>query len=55
MTRIDVAALMDDHGHPGVWWRFYGGNTFTPPCNYNKPGTCAQCGCNVPGSLACDR
>ena len=23
VTRVDVAALIDDHGHPGVWWRFY--------------------------------
>ena len=55
VPRVDIAALMDDHGHPGVWWRFYGDTGYTAPCNYNKPGTCAQCGCNVPGTLACDR
>ena len=26
----------------------------TPPCNYNAPGTCAQCGCGLPGDPRCD-
>jgi hypothetical protein len=50
--RIDVAAVIEDHGHPGVWWKFWGG--FTPPCNYNVPGTCAQCGCNLPDTPSCN-
>jgi hypothetical protein len=49
--RIDVAAVIEDHGHPGVWWRFWGG--YTPPCNYNVPGMCAQCGCNLPNTPSC--
>jgi hypothetical protein len=41
--RTDIAAIIDDHGHPGVWWRFNDAG-YTAPCNYNLPGTCAQCG-----------
>jgi hypothetical protein len=41
--RVDVAALIDDHGKPGVWWRF-ADPAYTAPCNYNQPGTCGQCG-----------
>ena len=41
--RIDVAALIDDHGKPGVWWRFDAPG-YNAPCNYNQPGTCGQCG-----------
>jgi hypothetical protein len=29
-ARVVVVGLMNDHGRPGVWWRFAGG--FTPPC-----------------------
>jgi hypothetical protein len=49
---VHFAALVDDHGHPGVWLKYYGG--FKAPCNYNAPGTCAQCGCNVPNGPACE-
>jgi hypothetical protein len=41
--RTDVAALIDDHGHPGVWWRYHE-NTAPFPCYYNRPGTCMECG-----------
>jgi hypothetical protein len=51
--RVDLAAVIDDHGHPGVWWKFLSPQT-TPPCNYNAPGTCAQCGCGFTGGLPCD-
>jgi hypothetical protein len=51
-SRIDVVALVNDHGHPGVWWKFWGG--FSPVCNYNAPGTCGQCGCGVMGTPPCD-
>jgi hypothetical protein len=51
--RTDVAALIDDHGHPGVWWKFSDAS-YTPPCNYNMTGTCAQCGCDQPGQPSCD-
>jgi hypothetical protein len=53
--RVNVAALIDDHGRPGVWWRFRddAGN-YRPPCNYNAPGACAQCGCDVPNAPLCD-
>jgi hypothetical protein len=53
VSRMDVAALIADHGHPGVWWKFFSFDGYTAPCNYNAPGTCAQCGCNVPNSPAC--
>ncbi|HXU03833.1 MAG TPA: hypothetical protein VN903_22880, partial [Polyangia bacterium] len=36
-VRTDVAAIIDDHGHPGVWWR-YNDNTYAPPCDYDSPG-----------------
>jgi hypothetical protein len=49
---IDIAAVIEDHGHPGVWWKFWG-PSYVPPCNYNLPGTCAQCGCNVPQGPSC--
>ena len=42
-ARMDVAAIVDDHGHPGVWWR-YNDQSYTPPCYYNRPATCLQCG-----------
>jgi hypothetical protein len=51
--RFDVAALIEDHHRPGVWWRF-DDLAYRAPCNYNDPGTCAQCGCNLPGAPACD-
>ena len=51
--RIDVAALIDDHGKLGVWWRF-DDLRYHVPCNFNEPGTCAQCGCNVAGKPRCD-
>jgi hypothetical protein len=51
--RMDVAALIDDHGRPGVWWKFFDW-AYKAPCNYNQPGTCAQCGCNLPGTMGCD-
>jgi hypothetical protein len=41
--RRDVAAIIVDHGRPGVWWRYNDGN-FAAPCHYNRPGTCAECG-----------
>jgi hypothetical protein len=41
--RLDVAAIIDDHGRPGVWWR-YGDGNYTPPCHYKRPGTCLECG-----------
>jgi hypothetical protein len=40
--RTDLAAIIDDHGHPGVWWRYNDGIAF--PCYYNRPGTCMDCG-----------
>jgi hypothetical protein len=49
---VHFAAVIDDHGHPGVWLKYYGG--FQALCNYNAPGTCAQCGCNVPNGPACE-
>jgi hypothetical protein len=52
-ARIDVAALIEDHGRPGVWWRFFDPG-YAAPCNYNLPGACAVCGCNLPGEPACD-
>jgi len=42
-VRTDVAAIIDDHGRPGVWWRFHD-EAYKAPCNYNRPGTCAECG-----------
>jgi len=49
-----VAALIYDHGRPGIWWKFRTNvATYRPPCNYNMPGTCAQCGCNVPNTPPC--
>jgi hypothetical protein len=42
-VRTDVAAIIDDHGHPGVWWRYSDGY-YKAPCTYNRPGTCLQCG-----------
>lgn len=51
--RVDIAAVIDDHGHPGVWWKFLSTQN-TPPCNYNAPGTCAQCGCGFAGAPRCD-
>ena len=50
-SRLEVAALIDDHGRRGVWWKFHGG--FLPTCVYSAPGTCAQCGCGGPGQPAC--
>ena len=58
MSRYDVVGLVDDHGRPGVWWKFNGGSAvnrgFVPPCNYNAPGACAVCGCGQPGTPRCD-
>jgi hypothetical protein len=42
-VRMDVAAIIHDHGHPGVWWRYNDGD-YVAPCHYNRPGTCAECG-----------
>jgi hypothetical protein len=51
---LHIAALIDDHGHPGVWLKYYGvSGGFQPGCNYNAPGTCAQCGCNIRNAPAC--
>jgi hypothetical protein len=51
---VDIAAVIDDHGRPGVWSKFLSlDGSDRPPCNDNAPGTCAQCGCNVPGAPAC--
>jgi hypothetical protein len=50
--RVDIVALIDDHHHPGVWWKFRGG--FTPPCNYKLTGTCTTCGCGGAGQPSCD-
>jgi len=41
--RVEVAAIIDDHGHPGVWWR-YNESVDLFPCTYNRPGTCLECG-----------
>ncbi len=51
--RVDIAALINDHRRPGVWWKFLSTQN-TPPCNYNAPGTCAQCGCGFAGGPRCD-
>jgi hypothetical protein len=40
-VRTDVAAIIVDHGRPGVWWR-YNDQNYAPPCYL--PGTCALCG-----------
>ena len=40
-ARTDIAAIIDDHGRPGVWWRF-NHPSFTVPC-YDGFGPCAQC------------
>jgi hypothetical protein len=57
-SRYDIAALVDDHGRPGVWWKYNSGvatgSKFVPPCNYNAPGACAVCGCGTPGAPSCD-
>jgi hypothetical protein len=50
-SRLEVTALIDDHGRRGVWWKFHGG--FLPACVYNRPGTCAECGCGLPGQPSC--
>jgi hypothetical protein len=42
-VRTDVAAIIDDHGHPGVWWR-YKDDAYDAPCYYNSLTTCRQCG-----------
>jgi hypothetical protein len=52
-VRTDIVALINDHGRPGVWWKFLSPQ-YTPPCNYNAPGTCAQCGCGFAGAPRCD-
>jgi hypothetical protein len=41
--RTEIAAIIDDHGRPGVWWR-YNQNVSLFPCYYNRPGTCMECG-----------
>jgi hypothetical protein len=48
---VHIAAVIEDHRRPGVWLKFYGG--FQQACNYNVPGTCAQCGCDIPNGPAC--
>jgi hypothetical protein len=40
-SRVLAVGLMNDHGRPGVWWKFAGG--FTPPCTTNAPDSCATC------------
>jgi hypothetical protein len=50
---VHIAALINDHGHPGVWLKYYGWNGYVAPCNYNAPGTCGQCGCDLPDGFAC--
>lgn len=52
-VRIDLVALIIDHGHPGVWWKFQSTHN-SPACHYNAPGTCAQCGCDFAGGPRCD-
>jgi hypothetical protein len=52
-SRTDIVALVDDHGHPGVWLKF-GSDQYTAPCNYNARGTCAVCGCGLPGTPFCE-
>ena len=42
-VRTDVAAIIVDHGRPGVWWR-YNDAAYAAPCYYNRPGTCGECG-----------
>ena len=41
-VRTDVAAIINDHGRPGVWWR-YNDQAYKAPC-YDNPGDCARCG-----------
>jgi hypothetical protein len=41
-VRTDVAAIIDDHGHPGVWWRFNDAS-YTAPCS-DTGAPCAPCG-----------
>jgi len=43
IVRTDVTAIIDDHGHPGVWWRYHDPN-YQAPCYYNSPMTCLTCG-----------
>jgi len=51
-TRVVAAALVNDHGRLGVWWKFWGG--FTMPCTYNASDACATCGCDLAGTFRCD-
>jgi hypothetical protein len=48
----DIVGIVNDHGRRGVWWKFIG--DYRPVCNYNAPGTCAQCGCGT-SAAPCDR
>jgi len=43
VIRTDIAAIIDDHGHPGVWWRYQDALPAFP-CYYNRPGACLECG-----------
>ncbi|HEY7374515.1 MAG TPA: hypothetical protein VIF57_20295, partial [Polyangia bacterium] len=52
---VHIAAVIEDHGQPGVWVKFFGSGAIPAPCNYNAPGTCAQCGCDLPNKPACAR
>jgi hypothetical protein len=52
--RRDVAALIDDHGKLGVWWRYLD-FSYQSTCNYNQPGACLQCGCGSSGQPSCVR
>jgi hypothetical protein len=41
--RTDVVAIIDDHGHPGVWWRYFDG-AYKPPCDFDQQlSMCLQC------------
>jgi hypothetical protein len=54
---VYIAALINDHGHPGVWVKYYSaanGSGYFAPCNYNAQGTCNQCGCDIPNGPACN-
>ena len=35
--RTDVAAIIDDHGRPGVWWRFNDGKSYTAALQLQPP------------------
>jgi hypothetical protein len=44
VVRTDVAALIDDHGHPGVWWRYNDAGYAAPCYSAAAAAACPQCG-----------